>query len=1056
MTGIPPEVANAVEAALAGEGDFELTGLRDWEHAAVNLRALANRFGPCAETTALIVQILGASLGTPDANTALNGLERFAAAFPTPDELSRHLRFNADSLAAILSVFSQSHFLSDILVRFPEYYWWLVRADVLRSSKSPADYRRDCLQAVADLPDRQAGKNALCRLKLREILRIGARDLLRIVTIEEITREISDLAQSVIMTAADIAWQETVARFGEPTTETNVSIAAPEPSTSYTPDIHTCGLCIIAMGKLGGRELNFSSDIDLVFIYEAEGQSTGTLPDGRKTASQTNHVFFTRMCENLVNFLSERGEEGNLFRVDMRLRPEGKAGPLVRSLESFANYLSQQARDWERLAYLKARVLTGPAQLAERIYRFTQEFVFSGVAPAQILSEVQSLKVMIDRDVVNGALYHREVKRGYGGIREIEFVIAAMQIIYGQAHPALRVRNIFLAIERLCEVDLLSPDESRFYLHAYEFLRVVEHRLQMAAERQTHTIPEDPQELEQFARCCCFQGREQFLAHYRETTDGVHSRFVRFFEHDVDAVNRISRDILTVLDPHIPPEEALTALTRFGLTDPGAVALIRDLCYGTREVFISAEGQRFFEQMLPSLLRMISNAPMPARVLPHLHSFVLSIKGITYYYEVIAQHPEILNLLVSLFGSSSHFSAILASHPEFFDELISSHLLFEEDPAADVRARIRAAVTAPRKFERKLIMFRRSAKSEYLRIALRHILQLRSLRQTLTALSDLAEIFLGTALPLAVERTCERLSADEASTFRALVEERFAVLALGKFGGRELNFFSDLDVVFIHDDRADDTSKGHLQESFTLLCDALNHVMSENLQEGRVGVLDARLRPHGRNAPLATALSLCTSYFADEAQTWELQAYSRARHVAGNPDVSRTLISAIERKIAGLDPSALRADLRHMRVRLEDSVPPDERARSEFKRMPGGLVDIEFLLQWLILSKQIPSHQVTEDYFSLFETIAEHEVLPDRLVASLSEDYGFLRRLETGTRLVTGAASDTLPPDMENREALARMLGFTSVELLMRHLDDTQRRVRASYVEIVGEPDAPA
>src|SRR5690606_21064230 len=264
------------------------------------------------------------------------------------------------------------------------------------------------------------------------------------------------------------------------------------------------GMCVLGMGKLGGRELNFSSDIDLVFVYEAEGETTGREDGGRRVAVISNHDFFTRMGEALVKFLGERGPEGNLFRVDMRLRPEGIDGPLARSLESFIHYLNTQARDWERLAYLKARVVSGPVRLAEKLYRVMGEFVFAGLDARRIVSEVQELKLRIDREVINSDLYRREVKRGYGGIREIEFVIAAMQIIHGYNHHALRIRNTFLAIQRLLETHILSVKSAEFYQHAYSFLRTIEHRLQMAQEAQTHTLPPPGPEFEAMARRCGF------------------------------------------------------------------------------------------------------------------------------------------------------------------------------------------------------------------------------------------------------------------------------------------------------------------------------------------------------------------------------------------------------------------------------------------------------------------------------------------------------------------------------------------------------------------------
>lgn len=1048
-------IAEAIEGALAGDSGPCLPEFADWPHAAANLRCIAKRFEGHASPKFFLADLTGFALKSPAPNSAINNYERFAeTAFEVPF-ITQNLLSSRTSLGVLASVFGSSQFLSDVLIRNPDFFAWLVQPENLHAPRSLAEYRREVRAVLDRITDRDQLKDALCRLRRRELLRTGTRDILRLAQVEEVTREISNLAQALIEAAAQIAYDDAVARFGLPMCD------------AFEGGRRECSMCVIGMGKLGGRELNFSSDIDLIFIYDEEGQTTGLLPGGRKTGPQTNHVFFTRMGENLIRFLSERGPEGNLFRVDMRLRPEGAGGPLVRSLESFANYLSQQGRDWERLAYLKARVLAGPSQLAERLYRVTQEFVYAGVAPTRIVREVENLKLMIDREVMQSDVYRREVKRGYGGIREIEFVIAAMQIIHGKTHRALHVRNIFTAIQRLHQVGLLSAEEHAFYLRAYRFLRLVEHRLQMAEEHQTHTVPESAAGLELMARRCHFDSARSFTREYQLITEGVHQRFMRFFEQDQEAADRESRDMLLILDTNAPRQEAMEALARRGISDPGALDLIHELAFGTREVFISAEGQRYFEQMLPSLLRMAAKAALPERVLPHLHSFVLAIKGITYYYELIAQHPDILNLLVSLFGTSGHFSRVMIAHPQFFDMVLSSDVLYRREKPEEQLGRVRAAAGAARGLDRRLVLLRRAAQFETLLSALRSILRLRTVPETCHGLSQTADVFVAAAMELAAERLAERfgsrLGVPEkkalAKEILGASGECFAVAALGKYGGQEINFFSDLDVVFVYDERrfALEIKGDAVQpaEFFAVLSDALVYVLSENLEGGRAFVLDARLRPHGKNSPIATPLSLYVQYIEREAQIWEMQSLLRCRHVHGNEEITSALISAARTRRLALDPAVVREETVKMRKRLEATVEESARRTQEFKRGLGGIVDVEFVLQYLALAGALPEEALAPNYFNMLDRMADCALPSPELVTVLRTGYSVLRAVETSVRLVTGASVDALPEEPSARAAVEIFFFGRSSGSLPNYIGATLGNIRSAYNAVMEQNPAP-
>jgi glutamate-ammonia-ligase adenylyltransferase len=1033
---------------LLSEAGRRVSGEPERAQVARDLASLRALFGDSGECPAPVVDLLRAIAAGPDPPGALNLLERFVAAQDDRAVLLARLSTVPRAAHILAAVFGYSEFLSNVLIRTPHLVWEIAEGGAL---ERPKDYDDFHAEAAGLCPAWNCGdecRAALCRWKYRELLRVGIRDVLKLATVEEVSREISDIARACIELAALAAWNDLIARHGVPQIETELL-----PSRE-------AGLCVLGMGKLGGRELNFSSDIDLIFIYDDEGQTSGVTPAGKKVAPLSNHEFFNRMGERMVRFLSTHGPDGYLFRVDMRLRPEGKSGPLARSLESFVNYLEQQARDWERLAYLKARVMTGPASLAARLYQFISRFVFDTADPARITSEIEKLKLMIDREVLLSETYHREVKRGYGGIREIEFIIAAMQIIYGQTHAALRVRNIFLAIERLAEVNILSREEADFYLRAYSFLRLVEHRLQMAQEHQTHLLPARREELLVLANRCGFDSVEDFERVYREVTDGVHERFTRFFERDIEAEAHELQEVLALLDPDADPAEAIAVLDRYGIGSEHSLRLIHDLAQGTREVFITAQGQKYFEQMLPSFLRLIARSPMPARVLPHFHSFMQAVRGITYYYELIANHPDILRLLVTLFGSSDYFAEVLCSHPEFFDAILGSRLVHESSGPASVAQRVRDAVGARGKWERRAIGLRRAVKFEQLLVALRYLLGLRPIATVVDELSTIADVALDVASELALESYCARIreSADAAAGRAAELHPEatnapITVIALGKYGGRELNFFADLDIVYVWNDAA--AGEGALCRNAAealQLVDQFVFTVTEHMPEGRLYALDARLRPDGRNSPLVTPLSYYTAYLRQTAEIWELMAFTRARCVLGDERVYRQLLEAARDGLARWQAEEIRSYAAGMRLRLEQAVAPADAAKGEFKRSAGGLTDVEFLLQYWGLAGFLPLSAIQgQSYLRLLAAPPRELPCAAGDWRVLADTYSFFRRTETAIRLVTKEAAPRLPSDDTLRQGIARMLGEASIEGVEERLVAARRAVRAVFRRVFPE-----
>lgn len=1046
---MPDTLAQALRQVLAG-APFHHTGFEHPTQAGSALRDLAQRLA--VGDHSLLTDIVTQTLASADPQMALYNLQRFVELSPDAGAVRIAMKRSAENIQVLVTLMAGSQFLSEVLMAQPDAFEWLISHGTLHAPR-PADYYENgAARAVDGLTERADQRAALSRYRRREYLRIGLRDLLLIADAEEVSRDISDLAEAIIDCAAQLIFRDLARRFGLPSPE-YAEPGAPPPADH---EAFATGMCVLGMGKLGGRELNFSSDIDLVFIYEAEGQTAGRLDGTRRVAVISNHDFFTRLGEALIKFLGERGPDGNLFRVDMRLRPEGIDGPLVRSLEALVFYFKTQARDWERLAYLKARVVSGPPSLAEKLYRVISEFVFLDMDAARIISEVQELKIRIDREVINSDIYRREVKRGYGGIREIEFVVAAMQIVHGSHHHALRVRNTFLAIQRLREVHILDAAMADFTLRAYSFLRMIEHRLQMAQEAQTHLLPvPGTRAFEATARRCGFESGDSFWREYEAVTRAVHQHFTDFFQHDTTLLEQAQRDVMTILDRSADEAETTAALQRRGIENPDSLRLIQSLAYGTQEVFVTAEGQRYFEQMLPGLLRMTVASPFPEKVFSHLHSFAMAIKGITYYYEVLAQHPDILKLLVVLFGTSDALSAQFIAHPQFFDNLISARTLNEPDLEGTQRRERMAVVSTLKTHERRMEMLRSVVKFEQIVAALKYLLGIEPLERALGRLSHIADDALDLAARLAAARLIARWTGNdrpaegEIRDLLLSLSRSFVVLAMGKYGGREINFFGDVDVTFAYDGEAPlppaaQPHYANAQEFFDAFADTLMAVFSEQTRGGRVYSIDARLRPHGRSSPLTTEISAYRVYLRETAEVWELQAFTRARPVWGSRGLYEDLQGDARRRALALPRADLAAEIRLMRSRLEEAT---EAAPGllEVKRTAGGLMDVEFLIQYLTLTGQIPWQPESSNYFQALTKVpalTRHDY-----AAPLRAGYMVLRGVENTIRLVTGAPESSIITETDQARATATALNLGTAANLEKTVSEAKAVIRRIWDE---------
>ena len=437
------------------------------------------------------------------------------------------------------------------------------------------------------------------------------------------------------------------------------------------------------MGKLGGHELNVSSDIDLVFVYTEEGETTGVEEEGRRKRKVSNHQYFVSLSENLMKFLNGSGGAEKLYRVDARLRPEGVSGPLARSIVSYENYFLTQARIWEKVAMSKARGIAGDEILIQNFEVLCRRFVYDANPIQHLLNEVWRLKEKIDHDVYKKNIAHLEVKRGYGGIREIEFQVVALQLIYGKKYISIRRRNCLEALQALLDADLIKEKQYHDLHNAYIWLRTVEHRLQYLYDQQEHSIPESDQDLEVLAKRCGIEANSnqnaalQFREKHQKITETVHRWFIDTIQPDENIVNVDSKfdELWYLLHTEIDPVKAQTVLKKYNFQSPSILKTIRRLAYGTSDQFITAEGQQFFEVIFPRLMQECMKVPFADKAVINLESFMLNSGGISRYYAILVNYPPLLRMLIKIFGSSDYLSKILIRHPGYLELLVSGETL---------------------------------------------------------------------------------------------------------------------------------------------------------------------------------------------------------------------------------------------------------------------------------------------------------------------------------------------------------------------------------------------
>src|SRR2546425_8322727 len=755
---------------------------------------------------------------------------------------------------ALLHLLAVSSICATRLTQNLEMLLWLFQPEVCRASRGYAEMLGE-LSALSGDSIAKQDFAALRFWKGREVTRVALRELANVAPLEETTGELSQIAEICIRRVFEHWNTDLRQRHGSPTAE----------------------FAILALGKLGGCELNHSSDVDLLFLYSEEGQLTSHI---------SYHEFFNRLGKKILETFSTPHPEGSLFRIDLRLRPEGSAGPLARSLESMENYYAGFGETWERIALIKARGIAGSRELAYEFLRQHQPFIYPRSPTPDLLDEIAKIKRRIERDVIRSDSLERDVKLGRGGIREIEFVVQTLQFIHGGRHIFLRETSTLDALRGLSRLELIPRKEVVDLDRAYRFLRQVEHRLQIEAEQQIHTVPREPTALNKLARSLGFDSTNEFTA----------------------ALNKTMQNVRTIVDRVLlsaPTERALPDLKLFK-DEKSAARSLADLLKPTSASHVAPRTKQVFAKLRPDLLNQMAKTADPDATLIQFVRFVeaYGLRGLLF--ELLASNPTLLELVIKTLDASRFAGDLLIRRPQLLEEITRDKSFNQPRSIAEHFARLESFGSSPTNLD----PIRAYRQRQLLRIIMRDVLGVADAPIIFAELSDLAE-------------ACLRF------TNGLLGGEELTIIALGKFGGREINYGADLDLLFVGKD--------------TRAAQNLVTAVTQPSSEGTIAAVDARLRPDGDKGPLVAPLAACESYYRERAQLWEIHALTRARPLCGLlKDDYINIAQRIWGEVGAQSDLFAKIDNMLERIRRERGSGSEFR---DFKTGNGGMIEAEFLVQ---------------------------------------------------------------------------------------------------------------
>jgi glutamate-ammonia-ligase adenylyltransferase len=954
-------------------------------------------------------------LSQKDARAVLADLRDWGRREPPLARLAAEQSPMRDFIVAALSL---SPFLRDIARLLPSLLVEAVERDI-----------RECLaetvasaRAAWQLTTEAEVMTALRRAKRRAAFLIALGDLAQAFDCAETTAWLSDLAEAAVAAAID-----------------HLLLAAHQSGKLVLKDLARpsvgSGVIVLGMGKLGGRELNYSSDIDIVVFYEPEAEILASPEDGTET--------FARLLRRLIRILQDRTADGYVFRTDLRLRPDPGSTPLAIPVEAALLYYEGRGQNWERAAYIKARPIAGDIAAGDRILRDLVPFVFRKYLDYAAIADIHSIKRQIHVHKGHGEIAVRghNVKLGRGGIREIEFFAQTQQLIAGGRMPELRTRRTDTALRALRDARWIDDSTREELTEAYWFLRAVEHRIQMVHDEQTHNLPETDAELKRIAFMMGFDGAAAFSKALIAQLRTVERRYAQLFEQETELSTNTGNLVFTGQndDP-----DTLQTLTALGFQRPADISrTIRGWHYGRYRATQSVEARERLTELMPVLLKSFGESTRADEALLSFDRFIAGLPSGIQLFSLLSSNPSLLSLIATIMSSAPKLARTISAKPHVFDGMLDPALMSELPTRGYLRERLTVFLSGSTHYEEKLDRLRIFAFEQRFLIGIRLLTQVIGDRVAATAFTDLAD--------LVIAETLGAVRSELETVHGRFKGGEVAVLGMGKLGSGEMTAGSDVDIILLYDydDRtgeSDGPKPIDANRYFSRLTQRLIAALSAPTAEGVLYEVDMRLRPSGNKGPVATRLRAFEKYQSEEAWTWEHMALTRARVVAGDERLGREataiITSVLQRR---RDRGKIAADVAAMRKMIDEEKPP--RDIWDVKLIPGGLVDIEFIAQYLSLIAPMRGHSLLRHDPNTLATLSslgphlmEHGDL-DRIIDALRLYSGIAQVV----RVCIDGAFDPAEAPEGLKELICRISECPDMKVLEREIRQASQATRAIF-----------
>jgi [glutamine synthetase] adenylyltransferase / [glutamine synthetase]-adenylyl-L-tyrosine phosphorylase len=904
---------------------------------------------------------------------------RYEAFLAVARDLNISLPDDTEFIDALKTAFTFSDFVFKSCMRYPEIFKDLLQYGDLQRKFNAREIREKLESCLSDVKDRESLSRRLRLFRRGQMIRIALRDLAGWADLVEIMTDLSALADACIDQTASLVYQWQCLKFGIPTAHSGLHQK----------------LVVLGMGKLGGLELNFSSDVDLIFAFPEIGMTQG----GPESIS--NEEFFVRLCRDVIKIIGEGTPDGIVFRVDLDLRPFGESGPVVMSFDAMEAYYQEQGREWERYAWIKARVISGDKDAGARLLQRLKPFVYRRYLDFGSFESLRKMKQNISLEVKRKGMASN-IKLGPGGIREVEFFGQVFQLIRGGITPSLQERGIQKAMKALADENYIPRRVCDDLIRAYRFLRTVEHRLQEFSDQQTHVVPNDPHARERLAASMGFDTFESFNNLLEKQRNSVHSHFNKLLEiKDSGQTENRNKEI----------DMALEAIWENLLDDKSRRKILHSAGYeSSDEVMqlldhlrnhpatrsLSSEGRLRLDKLMPLMLKEVGRSEQPLVVLNRIVDLIRAIEQRTNYLALLLENPTAVVHMVKLAGASSWIVSFLSRHPILLDELLDPRTLYRPPEKSELVKEIRKRlnVVSDQGLENQIQELCVFKQVNTLRVAAADVTGALTLMRTSDYLTDIAETVLNEVVELSWNHLVEKHGTPVCRMDGMDIDTGFSVIAYGKLGGIELGYGSDLDMVFLHAGIQGQTRGGKVpidnHQFFARLGQRVIHILTTHTAVGKLYEPDMRLRPSGSSGILVSHIDAYYDYQINNAWTWEHQALIKARPITGDVFMSKRF-DEIRREILAKPriKKQLQQEVVDMRKRMCKEYSEADPDVFDLKQDAGGIIDIEFIVQYLVLLKSSEYSELIQwtDVVRLLETLKETHIINDHVAHILKVAY---------------------------------------------------------------------